>query len=282
MKQRLTKGLMRKYNDKMHGLNTYKAINKLCCLLVASFFIIGCTSNIKGVNRIYSSNTSKDTFSILDNEKDEVWNLGEKYQLKESDINDFIKGRDKESYDTLMNKFICSDVYLENLLYALVAADKFGIVVANMDIALSLSEGLSNVDVSTNSKKIALFYLEKWKNKSEHKRSVEIYQAFKAKENSPSNLSVPSISSQSTEILKQKALCLNGSVDAYCELKSQLCNSPMYGILLYYAFIMADRYNYKPAKADIIDIIERFYKEYKLGKPDVETKYFCDFFKSKD
>ena len=70
MKQRLTKELMRKYNDKMHGLNTYKAINKLCCLLVASFFIIGCTSNIKGVNRIYSSNTSKDTFSILDNEKD--------------------------------------------------------------------------------------------------------------------------------------------------------------------------------------------------------------------
>lgn len=259
-----------------------RIINKFCILCVISFFIFACTSNMKGVSRMYSSDTLKDSFSILGNINDEVWKLNEKYQPIESDIKDFIKGRDKESYVNIRNKFLRADVWQENLLYALIAADKFGIVVANMDIAQSLSEGLSNVDVSTNSKKIALFYLEKWKNKSEHKRSVEIYQAFKAKKKSPSNLTLPSISSQSTDILKQKVLCLNGSVDAYCELKTQLYNSSMYGVLLYYAFIMADRYNYKLAKADIIDIINRFYKEYKLGKPGDVTKYFCDFFLSKD
>lgn len=42
---------------------------------------------------------------------------------------------------------------------------------------------------------------------------------------------------------------------------------------------MADRYDYLPAKKDVIAIINRLYKEYHLEPIDKDTQYFCSFFK---
>jgi len=52
-------------------------------------------------------------------------------------------------------------------------------------------------------------------------------------------------------------------------------------LLSYYItpIIMADRYDYLPAKKDVVTIIDRFYKEYSLGPVDKDTEYFCSFFK---
>jgi hypothetical protein len=82
-----------------------------------------------------------------------------------------------------------------------------------------------------------------------------------------------------SSIADLKANSLMGSIQDYNKLKSVLLHEDQYDYLLYYSYIMAERYNYIPAKKDIIDIIDRAYKKYGLGKYGKDTQYFCSFFK---
>ena len=90
---------------------------------------------------------------------------------------------------------------------------------------------------------------------------------------------VPVIKDKSSEIQRLKAGSLNGSIENYVKLKEKLYNDRMYPFMLYYAYIMADRYDYQPAKEDVVTIINRFYRENHLEPIDKDTQYFCSFFK---
>ncbi len=254
--------------------------NNFVIILLLLISVSKCMANRQG-NLYDNSILSSNEFVACLLDTGEVYHLGDKNPPSKDDINLFIKNRDQKSYSNLLVKFQDADVYWESLLYMLVAANQFKINNANIEIINCVSDGLSNPYITEHSRAIGLYYLNKWKYK-DSKFYNRVCRVFNNSSSHSTAINVPNINSKSSDILKIKANCLNGSIDAYCELKAHLYWSPMYGILLYYAFIMADRYYYSPAKFDIIDIINRFYRENELGEPDEGIKYFCDFFLSKD
>ena len=77
--------------------------------------------------------------------------------------------------------------------------------------------------------------------------------------------------------MEYKAKSLMGNIGNYNQLKNHLIEKKPEE-LLYYSYIMADRYDYEPARKDIIDVMEKGYKKYGLGKMGQDAKYFCSFF----
>ena len=81
----------------------------------------------------------------------------------------------------------------------------------------------------------------------------------------------------------QTAVTLKASEQESPFFDTIITNKPYKGrkyvFLFYYSYIMADRYDYLPAKKDVIAIINRLYKEYHLEPIDKDTQYFCSFFK---
>jgi hypothetical protein len=71
-----------------------------------------------------------------------------------------------------------------------------------------------------------------------------------------------------------------GSISDYNKLKETLLKEGKYDYLLYYSYIMAERYKYNPAKKDIIDIINKAYKKYNLGGYGKEVVFFCSYFEN--
>lgn len=225
----------------------------------------------------YAQNTvlNKDTVSILLKESGE--SIFEKESPKSNDIMFFLKNRDKKTYWNLMRKFHGADIYYEALLYCIVAANKLEIYEANMGVATCLSESLNCPNLGTNSKEITLYYLNRWKcttNSQKADRYINFFQSTPAKD----SIEYPYIDNKSSEIRRLKTGSLKGNTDDYLKLKEIMLHSDMYGSFLYYAYIMADRYFYKPAKKDMVDIINRFFSEHDLGEIDDETRKICEYF----
>ena len=233
---------------------------------------------------------------------DEVVGVDSVYKLCIQKMARLIKNPSEKQFFELENEFVYADDYSESLLYNIVAANKLGIDVAKMRVAFSLTYSLNIPNIGKNSKKIALHYLKKWESCTKHKRGKEIIGRFEASSDDDIEMVIsaitddehqiiipaatdddhemiyPTITYKSSEMKCQKVGCLKGSVEDYKKLKEMMYNAGMYPFMLYYAYIMADRYDYQPAKEDVVTIINRFYRENHLEPIDKDTQYFCSFF----
>lgn len=231
----------------------------------------GCTNNVRQSER----NKVDDPINVMIEESADDDSI---YYLCSEKFKSLIVNPDDKHFFDLENDFFYTDEYNEFLLYSLAAANKLGLDVAKIRVACCLTESLSNPDIGKNSKKIALLYLNNGKFITKHKRGKQIIERLESSSKEDIDLITPKITSKSSVIQRLKAGCLKGSVDDYRSLKEKLYNDKKYAFLLYYSYIMADRYDYLPAKKDVIAIITRFYKENGLGSLDKDTKYFCSFF----
>lgn len=210
---------------------------------------------------------------------DEVVGVDSVYKLCIQKMACLIKNPSEKQFFELENEFVYADDYSESLLYNIVAANKLGIDVAKIRVANCLTHSLNIPNIGKNSKEIALFYLKKWESSTKHKRGKQIIERFESSSKDDIEMIVPVITYKSSENQRLKACSLKGSIEDYKKLKEKLYNDKMYVFLLYYSYIMADRYGYLPAKKDVVTIIKRFYKEYHLEPIDKDTQYFCNFFK---
>lgn len=246
--------------------------NILIGLLLLSLQQTGCTNNVQQ-NKSNEDNRST-KFNI-----DKVANIDSSYyHLCSEKFESLIKHPDDKHFHELMNEFHYADEYSESLLYCLVASNKLGIDVAKIRVASCLSESLSNPNVGQNSKDLSLSYLKKWASCTKHKRGKQIIERFESLTMNENQIRVPTITYNSSETQRLKAGSLKGSVEDYKKLKEKMSNDEMYVFMLYYAYIMADRYAYSPAKKDVITIVNRFYREHNLGPIDKDTQSFCNLF----
>ncbi len=241
-------------------------------LLFVSFLQTGCTNNIQ-------QNITKKDNESSSLKACRVFGIDSVYCHCSELFEDLMKHPDDKRYYALENAFSSSDIYSESLLYSLVAANKLGVDVAIIRVANCISEELSNPTIGKNTKEISLYYLKKWASRTKYKRAKLIVENFDTMSIKDRGIIVPAITYKSSEMQCLKAGCLKGSINDYKKLKEMMSNDRMYAFMLYYAYIMADRYNYLPAKEDVVTIITRFYREYNLGPIDKDTQYFCSFFK---
>lgn len=198
----------------------------------------------------------------------------EKRQPTVDDVNSFMLKKTSDEFNNLCYFFQNADSQFEILLYAIIATDKFDIAYGYYQIACCLTNCLSYLSIGKHSKEMASHYLKIGSQKDD--LCAEAYNSLdKRKDNA--KMWIPKRNKSSIADLKANSLM--GSIQDYNKLKSVLLHEDQYDYLLYYSYIMAERYNYIPAKKDIIDIIDRAYKKYGLGKYGKDTQYFCSFFK---
>lgn len=247
-------------------------INILIGLFLISFLQTECANNAQ-------QNKSKENDEPVNLIIDEVVTTDSVYYLCSEKFASLIKNPNEKLFFELENEFDYADNNSELLLYYLVAANKLGLDVAKIRVANCLTQSLSCPNIGKNSREIALFYLKKWESSTKHKRGKEIIERFESLLTDEGKTIVPVIKDKSSEIQRLKAGSLNGSIENYVKLKEKLYNDRMYPFMLYYAYIMADRYNYQPAREDVVTIVNRFYRENHLEPIDKDTQYFCNFFK---
>lgn len=195
----------------------------------------------------------------------------EKIPPTQDDINLFILQRG-ENYRLLERKFEKADYWGESLLYKLIAANKFKIVGANYDIASLLSDIFSKPDFSRHSKDIVLHYINKAENTPFGMKQIDRFKKMERKGDPLWGANKKG----KTPVEKLKYAVLNGNRDSYDKLKKELYERNEEERLLVYAYLMADRYNYDPARKDIVSIIEKAFWKYGLGEIDDDTQYFIN------
>ncbi len=256
-----------------------KKIN-LTGLLLVSLLLTECVNKAQKVECVDNMQQNEQTKSNEPiNFIDEASGSDSVYNLCSKKFANLLKHPDENHFFELENEFVYADESSESLLYNLVAANKLGIDVAKIRVANCLTLSLSNPYIGKNTKEIALFYLKKWESSTKHKRGKQIIERFESSSKDEAEFIVPVITRKSTNIQRLKVGSLKGSTDDYNKLKELMSTDEMYVFLLYYSYIMADRYDYLPAKKDVVTIIYRFYKEYNLAPIDKDTEYFCRFFK---
>lgn len=191
-----------------------------------------------------------------------------------NDVNLFMEKRSYNEFNNLRYLFRNADSQFEILLYAIIATDKFDIVPAYYEVACCLTNCLSYLTIGKHSKEMATHYLEI--GAQNNKICVDAYNSLDARRDN-AKMWMPKRSGNT--LVKLKTNSLMGSITDYNNLKKTLLKDNKYDYLLYYSYIMAERYDYTPAKKDIIDIINKAYKKYNLGEYGKETDFFCSFFK---
>ena len=255
-------------------------IKTLIGLLLVDFLQTACVNNaqktecVDNVQKTEQTKNDEPIVSIIDETSDP----DSVYSSCSKKFADLMKHPDEKHFFELENEFEYADDGSELLLYYLVAANKLGLDVAKIRVANSLTQSLSNPNVGKHTKEIALFYLKKWESSTRHKRGKMMIELFDSLSTDETEFIVPEITCKSTDIQRLKVGSLKGSASDYNKLKELMSTDGMYVFLLYYSYIMADRYDYLPAKKDVVTIISDFYKEYNLGPIDKDTEYFCGFF----
>ena len=248
--------------------NKKHIISVAVALLFVLYLQTGCTDNV------HPQKSNNPSHSL---EPDNITDA-DYYRHCLEKFTQLIKTPDNIQFFELEYVFNEADEYSESLLFNLVVSNRLGLDVAKIRVACCLSESLSNPNISKNSKEISLYYLKKWESSTQHKRGKQIIERFESIPTNETGIRFPKITYKSSEIQRLKVGCLKGVTKDYEKLKEKMSNDTMYAFMLYYAYIMADRYNYQPAKEDVITIIKRFYAEYNLGSLDKDTRYFCSFF----
>ena len=197
----------------------------------------------------------------------------ERRQPTVGDVNLFMLRKTSDEFDNLYYLFLNADSQFEILLYAIIATDKFDIASGYYEIACCLTNCLSYLSIGTHSKEMASHYLRIGSEKD--KICAEAYNSLD-KRRDYEKMWLPK--KNKSPLAELKANSLMGSIRDYNKLKSVLLHEDQYDLLLYYSYIMVERYNYIPAKKDIIDIMEKAYIKYGLGKYGKDADYFCNFF----
>ena len=192
----------------------------------------------------------------------------------DSDIDSFITNKTPESFKDLCFHFLKADLPFEDLPYALIAVDKYNISNGCYEVACCLTNCLSYLSLSDHSEEIASHFLKR--GSSSDSLCAEKYKSLSKRKNY-AKLWLPKENSKDS-VVTFKTNTLLGSAEDYDKLKKVLFNKKKYAPLLYYSFIMADRYHYTPARKEIREVLESVYKQYKLGDMGKETRYFCSFF----
>lgn len=240
--------------------------------MLFSFCIAGCICNPKANN---NSNWEKDDTSSIDS----MYQVGESVSIKarkdaptSKDIKFFLNHRDEEgSYSRLSFKFKFADICEECLLYSLIAAGKFNIPEANYDIAAYLTDYFTITDLGKHSKDLAIHFFAKVKKDEFLSSQLKHFMAMK---DEGKMLHGVDSKRHSSDIWFLKSETLKGSTENYKKLKEEMYSRGEEDLLLFYSYIMADRYNYAPARNDVKDIINNAYTKYDLGGIDQEVLYF--------
>lgn len=195
----------------------------------------------------------------------------EKIPPTQDDINLFFIQRG-ENYWLLERKFEKADYHGEFLFYTLIAANKFNMPQAKYDVASLLSDMFTKPDFGKHSKDIVLHFHNKAEKTPFRMEQIEHFKKMEGK-------GAPLFQADEkgkTPIKKLKVEVLNGNRNSYDKLKKILYEKSEEERLLVYAYLMADRYNYDPARKDIVNVIEKAFWKYALGEIDAETQYFID------
>ena len=200
--------------------------------------------------------------------------------LNDNDIDSFMTYRTPESFKNLVIRYGKADTMNELLFYSIVAADKFKMSRGYYNIAGCITNYFSYMSIGNYSTEIAVHYLIKGLNNKD-KSCLEVYESLdKHLEKEIGKLWIPE-KHKENPIVVYKANSLKGNIDDYNQLKKYLIEKDKPEDLLFYSYIMADRYGYEPARNDVVDAMNRGYKKYGLGKMGQDAKYFCSFFQEK-
>ena len=244
----------------------YSLIVFLCC-----FFL--CTAC--GQRRANNNSNRKSDTSIIDSKNStEKRPVIEKRQPTVNDVKIFMLKKTSDEFYNLCYFFQNADSQFEILLYAIIATDKFNIAYGYYQIACCLTNCLGYLSIGKHSKEMASHYLKIGSQKEE--LCAEAYNSLN-KRKDYAKMWIPKKNKNPTAELKANSLM--GSIKDYNKLKNVLLNEDQYDYLLYYSYIMVERYNYIPAKKDIIDIMDKAYKKYGLGKYGKDAEFFCSYYK---
>lgn len=183
-----------------------------------------------------------------------------------------------DNYEMLHAKFEHIDNEYERLFFTFVAANKFKISQANLDLAVIFSDFMTKPDIGKHSKEIVLHFYKKLKLSKLMKSGLKYFCEMEAKGEPvfTNLLDDNTIISAITSLRKLKLAVIQGDCNSYDVLKQKMIKRNEEERLLYYAYIMADRYDYLPARKDIPVILQHAFKKYDLGKIDPDTQYFID------
>lgn len=198
------------------------------------------------------------------------------HTVRISDIENFLLNKDDSSYKKISECFVKEDNQFEYLIYAFVAADKFHLHDAYHDLWMCFTYYGCYSNIGKNSKKLADYYFCRDSIHNNNKVFIKMFGQLRLIENTAQ---IVQNIRKSTETKKLKYNVLYGSIADYEQLKKIMYDKGNYERLLYYSYIMADRYQYEIAKKDIIDIINKFYKINDLGQFGCDILYFCEHFK---
>lgn len=195
----------------------------------------------------------------------------------QDDINLFISTRG-DNYDMLSLKFENTDNEYERLFFTFVAANKFNMSWASYDLASIFSDIFTKPDIGKHSKEIVLYYFKKVKLDKLLKSQIEHFIKMEGKGEPvfTNGLDDYKLFCPTRLLRKLKLSVIRGDSNSYDKLKKELRDKNEEELLLYYAYIMADRYGYQPARKDIPVILQHAFKKYDLGKIDPDTQYFID------
>ena len=192
----------------------------------------------------------------------------------DSDVILFMKNRDQDSFNNLCFRYLKSDSPFEVIFYALVAVDKFNISRGYAEFGSCLTKFFSYMSVSNHSKEIAIYFLQKGaRNNNICAERLDII----CKDKEYPKLWLPN-NKDGDPFIALKVNTIKGSIKDYNKLKNAFYDNNQPELLIYYSFLMADRYNYVPAREDVIKSLKQAYKKYNLGEFGEDTKYFCSFF----
>jgi len=191
------------------------------------------------------------------------------------DVDAFITSRTLESYENLCFRYLKSDLVFEEFFFDIVAVDKFKIPKGYYNLAGCLTNYFSYLSIGHHSKEIATFFLKKGAKNSALCR--ETLQSLSFGNREIDKLWTPDYNHENT-ILYLKAKSLMGDIDSYKRLKKILIETNQSEHLLYYSYLMVDRYDYKPAGGDFIYVLKENYKKYDLGELGEDANYLCSFY----
>lgn len=242
-------------------------ITSLCSHAMIEGIHKNCKENIMFIGEDETGNTLD---SILCNPGVEV------VANTSDDIAKFMYHKDSNSLNALIGDFIIEKCEYDAFIYIMVAADVQKLQSAYSYLWRYFTANAWYSNVSDHSRHLAEYYFSKdslFNQRQIHKKWFTVLRT------AHSTSQIFRYCDKTNENALVRYHALYGSITDYELLKKQLFLANQHERLLFYSYIMADRYHYEKAKEDIIYIIHKFYEENDLGMIGEDTAYFCDCFR---
>lgn len=190
----------------------------------------------------------------------------------------FLENRDDKSFETLADAYFYEDVYGEGLIYAIIAANRFGIPRGNGYVYLFLTNFGACKELDERTEKMAIHYLKrgilaKDENSEQLMNNLEQCNMQDKKDKVIAKKGIIQCSSENVinNIQEIKKQVLNGNVKYYKVLKDLFNKNPYSGEFVFYSIMMANRFDYVPANYDVYKGMIDAYSNNHLGHIDNET-----------